>query len=59
VTGTQRIFDGESATGWLESVQIYLQEDSEERLVFQLGQIEYNQPIDPGTFTLKLPENVM
>jgi hypothetical protein len=56
---TRRVYVFDSATGLLESVQIYLQENSDERLIFQLDQIEYNLPIDPSTFKLDLPENVI
>jgi hypothetical protein len=56
---TRRVYVFDSSTGLLESVQIYLQGDSDEKLVFQLDQIEYNQPIAPNTFNLELPEKVI
>jgi outer membrane lipoprotein-sorting protein len=55
---TRRVYIFDHSTGLLESVKFYLEEDSGDELIFELEQIEYNQPIDPGVFKLQLPENV-
>ena len=50
------VFDAQSDR--LETVKIYLLSQSERELIFEVNQIDYNQPIDPDVFNPKLPENV-
>jgi outer membrane lipoprotein-sorting protein len=55
---TRRVYRFDSQTELLESVQVYLITGSSELQVFELTQIQYNQPIDPGVFHVDLPANV-
>jgi hypothetical protein len=55
---TRRVYRFDTRTELLESVQIYLAAASGDVLIFELTQIDYNQPIDPIVFQLDLPENV-
>jgi outer membrane lipoprotein-sorting protein len=50
------VFDGQS--GLLEAVKIYLHAASGDNLIFELDQIDYNQPINSAVFQLELPANV-
>jgi outer membrane lipoprotein-sorting protein len=50
------VFDGQS--GLLEAVKIYLHAASGDKLIFELDQIDYNQPINSAVFQLELPANV-
>jgi outer membrane lipoprotein-sorting protein len=50
-------FDRES--GRLEGLEIHLQEKEGDALIFEITEIEYNQPIDPKVFTLELPDDVV
>ncbi len=55
---TRRVYRFDSETELLESVQVYLAKDSGEVLIFELTQIDYNQPIAAEVFQLNLPANV-
>ena len=55
---TRRVYVFDDQSQLLESVKIYLHADSGEKLIFELDQIDYNQPIDPGVFQPQLPANV-
>ncbi|HUJ08883.1 MAG TPA: hypothetical protein VL171_02565 [Verrucomicrobiae bacterium] len=55
---TRRVYVFDDQSQLLESVKIYLHADAGEKLVFELDQIDYNQPIDPGVFQFQLPPNV-
>jgi outer membrane lipoprotein-sorting protein len=55
---TRRVYRFDAQTGLLEAVQIYLTGQSGEVLIFELQQIDYNQPIDPAMFRLDLPADV-
>ena len=55
---TRRIYVFDDRSGLLESVKIYLQAATGDKLVFALDQIDYNQPIDSAVFQLELPANV-
>ena len=55
---TRRVYVFDEQTELLDSVKIYVHADSGEKLVFELDQIDYNQPIDPAVFQLQLPTNV-
>ncbi|MGA2181166.1 MAG: hypothetical protein ABSH15_16485 [Verrucomicrobiota bacterium] len=55
---TRRVYAFNDQTELLESVKIYIHAASGDKLIFELDQIDYNQPIDPAVFQLKLPANV-
>ena len=55
---TRRVYRFDSETERLESVQVYVISGSTELQVFELTQIEYDQPPDPALFHLELPANV-
>ncbi len=55
---TRRVYRFDAQSGLLEAVQIYLVRPSSEVKIFDLSQIDYNQPIDPSTWKLELPADV-
>jgi outer membrane lipoprotein-sorting protein len=55
---TRRVYRFDTETELLEGVQIYLTSKTGEVLMFELEQIEYNQPIPATVFQLELPANV-
>ena len=55
---TRRVYHFDARSGLLEAVQIYLVRPSGEVKVFELSEIDYNQPIDPSTWKLELPADV-
>ena len=55
---TRRMYVFDNQSEHLESVKIYLHAASGEKLIFELNQIDYNQPIDPGVWKLDLPADV-
>ena len=55
---TRRVYRFDAQTRLLEAVQIYLTRNTGDVLIFEINQIDYNQPIDPGVFRLELPANV-
>jgi outer membrane lipoprotein-sorting protein len=55
---TRRVYRFDAQSKLLESVQIYLTRPSGEVQIFDLSQIDYNQPIDPNTWKLELPADV-
>ena len=55
---TRRVYRFDAQSGLLEAVQIYLVRPSGEVKIFDLSQIDYNQPIDPSTWKLELPADV-
>jgi hypothetical protein len=55
---TRRVYVFDNQTELLESVKIYLHASSGDKLIFELDQIDCNQPIDPGVFQLQLPADV-
>ena len=55
---TRRVYRFDAQTKLLEAVQIYLTRSSGDVLIFEVNQIDYNQPIDPSVFRLELPANV-
>ena len=55
---TRRVYVFDDQTELLEAVKIYVHADAGEKLVFELAQIECNQPMDAGVFQLQLPANV-
>ena len=57
-TDTRRVYRFDAQTKLLEAVQFYLVRPSGETLIFDLNQIDYNQPIDPKVWQLDLPADV-
>jgi len=55
---TRRVYRFDAQSGLLEAVQVYLVRPSGEVKIFDLSQIDYNQPIDPGVWKLDLPADV-
>jgi len=55
---TRRVYHFDSESELLEAVQVYLVRPSGEVQIFDLSRIDYNQPMDPDTWNLPLPENV-
>jgi hypothetical protein len=55
---TRRVYRFDAQSKLLESVQIYLTRPSGEVQIFDLSQIDYNQPIDSGVWKLELPADV-
>ena len=56
---TRRVYRFDAQTELLQSVQVYLVRASGEVLIFEVNQIDCNQPIDPDVFRLELPVNVV
>jgi hypothetical protein len=55
---TRRVYRFDVQTELLEGVQVYLIRPSGELLMFELTQIEFNQPMAESIFQLDLPANV-
>ena len=55
---TRRVYRFDAQTERLEAVQIYLVRAAGEVQIFDLNQIEYDQPIDPSVWQLDLPAEV-
>ena len=55
----RRTYHFDRKSGRLEGLEIHLREKDREVLIFEVTEIEYNQPIDPKVFTLELPDDVI
>jgi hypothetical protein len=55
---TRRVYRFDAQSERLEAVQIYLVRATGEVQIFDLNQIEYDQPIDPSVWQLDLPADV-
>lgn len=55
---TRRVYRFDAQSKLLESVQIYLARTNGEVQIFDLSQIDYNEPIDPKMWELQLPADV-
>jgi hypothetical protein len=55
---TRRVYRFDAENELLEAVEVYLVRPSGEVKIFDLSQIDYNQPIDPKVWTLELPAAV-
>jgi hypothetical protein len=55
---TRRVYRFDAQTERLEAVQIYLVRSSGEVQIFDLSQIDYDQPIDSSVWQLNLPADV-
>ncbi len=55
---TRRVYRFDAQTERLEAVQIYLVRSAGEVQIFELNQIDYDQPIDPSVWQLDLPADV-
>ena len=58
VSDTRRVYRFDAQSDLLEAVQIYLVRPSGEVQIFDLSQIDYNQPIEPSVWQLELPADV-
>lgn len=55
---TRRVYHFDAESGLLEAVQVYLVRPSGETEIFDLSQIDYNQPLPAETWNLVLPSDV-
>jgi hypothetical protein len=55
---TRRVYRFDAQTELLEAVQIYLVRAGSEVQIFDLNQIDYNQPIEPSVWQLDLPADI-
>jgi hypothetical protein len=55
---TRRVYRFDDQTERLEAVQMYLVRGGSEVQIFDLSQIDYDQPIDPSVWQLNLPADV-
>jgi hypothetical protein len=55
---TRRVYRFDAQSELLEAVQIYLVRTNSEVQIFDLSQIDYNQPIEPSVWQLNLPADV-
>jgi hypothetical protein len=55
---TRRVYVFDDQTELLDSVKIYVHADAGDKLVFELTQIDFNQPIDPAVFQPQFPADV-
>lgn len=58
LTDSRRVFRFDDATGALESLQVYLRQEGDLRLILEVTSITYNQPIPAEVFRLELPADV-
>ena len=58
LSDTRQVYQFDTKTELLDSVQAYLVTNSGEALIFELTHIDYNQPIDATVFQVELPANV-
>jgi hypothetical protein len=55
---TRRVYRFDVKSELLEAVQFYQVQPNKETLLFELSQIDYNQPIDDATWQVQLPADV-
>jgi hypothetical protein len=55
---TRRVYRFDAQSERLEAVQIYLVRPAGDLQIFELSQIDYDQPIDPSVWRLALPADV-
>jgi hypothetical protein len=55
---TRRVYRFDAESKRLEAIQIYMHQKDKDVLIFEADKIEYDQPIDPATFSLDLPKDV-
>lgn len=58
MANTRRVYCFDNETERLEAVQVYLTTAAGETPIFELTQIEYNQPSPQGVFNFELPADV-
>jgi hypothetical protein len=58
LSDSRRVYRFDAKTQRLEGFDAYLHEPGGDVLVLTIEKIEYDLPIDPSVFTLKLPDNV-
>lgn len=54
-----KVYQFDTATKLLESFQVYVHADSNDVLIFEITDIEYNKEITDSVFKLDLPENMV
>lgn len=55
---TRRVYTFDNQSELLESVKVFLRSVDGEKLICEVGQIEYNQQLDPALFVVELPADV-
>lgn len=55
---TRRLYSFDDQTGRLEALRIYVEDNSDYRLVFEVERIDYNEPIAASRFSIELPAGV-
>ncbi|MFA5864584.1 MAG: hypothetical protein WC975_07830 [Phycisphaerae bacterium] len=55
----RRVYTFDAETKLLEGLQVFVHTGSEDVLVFEITGIEYNTDLDPGLFTVKIPDNAV
>ena len=55
----RRVYHFDQRSGQLDGFEIYLDQADGDVLVFEVTEINYNQPIEPSLFSLDLPEDVV
>ncbi len=55
---TRRVYRFDAQSGLLEAVQVYLVRPAGEVEIFELTQVDYNQPIATDTWNLQMPTDV-
>ncbi len=58
IADTRRVYHFDTGSELLEAVQVYLVRPEGEVLIFDLNQIEYNQPLTAETWQLSIPADV-
>jgi hypothetical protein len=56
---TRRVYLFDAQSDRLETIKIYLVGLADTQLVFEVTQIDYDQPIDPAVFAPRLPDDVV
>ncbi|MBN1491983.1 MAG: zf-HC2 domain-containing protein [Phycisphaerae bacterium] len=55
----RRVYRFDAATQLLEDLEVFVKTDAGEVMVLETLEIDYNPALDPGLFTLELPDNVV
>ena len=58
-SNNRRVYHFDQQSGQLDRFEIYLDQEGGDVLVFEVTEINYNQPIEPSLFSLDLPEDVV
>jgi outer membrane lipoprotein-sorting protein len=55
----KKVYRFDAETKLLKGFEVYVHTDKEDVLIFEVNDIEYNQQLDDGLFTLELPKDVI